>query len=237
MVKFNVFGTKASERFAGLELPEDVKNFGQLVEFLRTKHNIDVTGFKVTWFANGDPLHNSSPETAMASIPTTDGFSIALTPHTTNKGLGYNEMKSFVKQQREIAKETGNRQIYDLIGDYSRLTAAQMTALYNRLQPTNTTATVATVVTNNQASTTSVNELANMEARVGRLEVKFQTLETRISGLAERLSDVDELDENGNNVYEDLEYESSDPEPVAQKPTVVEVPDDILAYMQSKGVR
>lgn len=225
MVKFNVFGTKASERFAGLELPEDVKNFGQLVEFLRTKHDIDVTGFKVTWFANGDPLHNSSPETAMASIPTTDGFSIALTPHTTNKGLGYNEMKSFVKKQRETAKETGNRQIYDLIGDYSRLTAAQMTALYNRLQPTNTTSTVATVVTN-QTSSTSTNELANMEARVGRLEVKLQTLETRISGLADRLADVDEL-----------EYESSDPEPVAQKPTVVGVPDDILAYMQSKGVR
>jgi len=234
MIKFNVFGTKASERFAGLELPEDVKNFGQLVEFLRTKHNIDVTGFKVTWFANGDPLHNSSPETAMASIPTTDGFSIALTPHTTNKGLGYNEMKAFVKEQRQKAINAGNKHIVELIGDYSRLTAAQMTALYNRLQPTNTTANVATVVTNNQASTAGVNELANMEARVGRLEVKLQTLETRISGLADRLADVDELEEDD---VDELEYESSDPEPVVQRPTVVEVPDDIRAYMQSKGVR
>jgi len=230
-MKFNVFGTKASERFAGLELPEDVKNFGQLVQFLITKHNIDVTGFKVTWFANGDPLHNSSPETAMASIPITDGFSIALTPHTTNKGLGYNEMKSFVKEQRQKAINAGNKHIVELIGDYSRLTAAQMTALYNRLQPTNTTATV---VTNNQTSTTSTNELANMEARVGRLEVKLQTLETRISALADRLADVDELEEDEND---ELEYESSDPEPVVQRPTVVEVPDDILAYMQSKGVR
>ena len=234
MTKFNVFGTKATERFVGLELPEEVKVFGDLVEFLNTKHNIDVTGFKVTWFANGDPLHNSSPETASANIPTTDGFSIALTPHTTNKGLGYNEMKSYVKEQRELAKSVGNKQIYDMIGDYTRLTLSEMTSLYNRLQPTNTTSTVAAVVTNDPVVVPTTKEMSNTEIRLGRLEVKLQDLEGRINGLAERLADIDELEENNATK---LEQKSSNQwtHSVNLKPTI-QVPAEILAFQRANGL-
>lgn len=208
MKVLDLIATNASLRQKGVEIPTDIRTFGQLSSFLTSLgHNIG--GFKATWVAPGDPLHQSSPETPDANLPQVDKVWLSLSPHTTNKGaVSYNEMKAFVKEARKQAELNNDTATFQLIGDYTRLQASEMEKLYNRLQPVSVVGISESVV-------------AELKDRIATLRRKVASLEARI----DELEDSDFEDEN----EEDDDFEDDDE-------IVEEVPDEVKALWDKMGI-
>jgi len=208
MKVLDLIATNASLRQKGVEIPTDIRTFGQLSSFLTgLGHNIG--GFKATWVAPGDPLHQSSPETPDANLPQVDKVWLSLSPHTTNKGaVSYNEMKAFVKEARKQAELNNDTATFQLIGDYTRLQSAEMEKLYNRLQPVSVVGISESVV-------------AELKDGIATLTRKVASLEARI----DELEDSDFEDEN----EEDDDFEDDDE-------IVEEVPDEVKALWDKMGI-
>lgn len=185
----NVISTTANLSLREVKISDEIVNFGQLSQYLLSLgHNIG--GFKATWVAAGDPLHNSSPETAEATLPQTETAWLSLSPHTTDKGATYNEMKAFVKEARRQAEVNNDTNTFELIGDYTRLKTEEMERLYNRLQSTNDVVGIS-------------------EFRITELERKVADLLSRVDDLEDRTSPVP-VDEDEDDDFEEEDEDELD---------------------------
>lgn len=248
----SIFSTNANERISNLVIDAAVTTFSELSAEVKRltaeKGNmIDLSrsNSKITWFAQGDPLHNSSPDSPEAKIPSVENFMISITPFTTNKGADYNEMKAFVKEQRLKAEREKNRTVFEMIGDYTRLRHDEMTRLYNRLKELNTPNLAAntepkTVITTVSAT---VNELASMEARTSRLETLYQELSQKLTAAEALIAIIDRglknLDTDVNNLRNAVTEDADelDEEEFDEENTTPEVPEEIKDLWRQKGVR
>lgn len=212
MKVLDLIATNASLRQKGIEIPTDIRTFGQLSSFLTgLGHNIG--GFKATWVAPGDPLHQSSPETPDANLPQVDKVWLSLSPHTTNKGaVSYNEMKAFVKEARKQAELNNDTATFQLIGDYTRLQASEMEKLYNRLQP--------------------VSVVGISESVVAELKDRIATLTRKVASLEARIDELEDSDDtyDDDNTYEENDVFEDDDE------IVEEVPDEVKALWDKMGI-
>lgn len=211
----SIYGTDSEKRIAGVQLPDEVRTFGELSRFIAGLPNgFSLGNSKATWLAQGDPLNGSSPDDANASIPSIEKFMVALTPHTANKGAGYTEMRDFIKAKREEAKSKNDTATYNLIGNYTNKNLQELAELYNRLQRTST------------ASTTVSSDTSNLEVRLGRLEIKLQEMQTKITELNEKVTKLSDLSSDEEEYETDFDTEEDD----------TDLPDEIRDFYTKRNV-
>lgn len=224
----SVYGTDSSKRITNVQLPDEVKTFGDFSRFIANYPNgFSLGNSKVTWLAQGDVLNGSSPDDANAAIPTVERFMVALTPHTANKGaVGYTEMRDAIKARKERAKQERDEYTNNAIGNYTNKNLKELTDLYNMF-------CVVPVVTVSPAlvtTTATTNELFNLETRVGRLEVKLQELEEKLATTNRKIKALEEeVDINNDDIEEDEEEEEEEDEDN-------DLPDEVREFYAKRNI-
>lgn len=217
----SIYGTDSSKRLTGVQLPDEVKTFGDFSRFIANLSNgFSLGNSKVTWLAQGDPLNGSSPDDANAGIPSTEKFMVALTPHTANKGAaGYTEMRDFIKAKREEARSKNDMVTYNLIGNYTNKNLQELNELFVKLQQPTTASTSSTAVHPSS-------ELSNIELRVSRLEVKLQELQNRLVEISEEISNLssESDDEEREEINDEEETDEDD------------MPDEIREFYTKRNI-
>lgn len=133
-----------------------------------TATGVQFEGFKATVIQTQTTL-----ELDGAVLPT-GIFSIALTPVKTKAGsMSYNEMKSYLKFAKQKAASSNNTVLVNVIGNYTHLTVAGMTARYETVVRMLEPATTTPVAVANPANV-SVDRLANLEERLYQVEKHLQ---------------------------------------------------------------
>ena len=199
--KVSIVTTKGQNRVGAnsISITDEIKTLGQLYPIL-SEYRVEYQGMKIMLVEGNFTLEHED-----AVLPTGD-FWLSLTPVKTKAGASYAEMKAFIKERRAVAVSSKDADTVELIGDYTRMTKAQMEELYDELQD------LAEVEEEEEDDTfEDVAESNDLVAEVARLKTKVN-----------RLIDEYDLDDE---TYEDLDEECE----VRQASVVVPdvIPDEV----------
>lgn len=197
--KVSIVTTKGQNRVGAnaISIPDEIKTLGMLYPIL-SEYRVEYQGMKIMLVEGNFTLEHEE-----AKLPEGD-FWLSLTPVKTKAGASYAEMKSFIRDTRAIAQSAGDSTTVNRIGDYTRMTKAQMEELYDELQDLTDLVEV-------NPSEVAV-EANNLVAEVVRLKTKVN-----------RLIDENDLDDE---VYEDLDEECETPRQASV--VAVVIPNEVL---------
>lgn len=194
-MKFNILSTDNTQNRFGVEIPENIRTWGELKEHMGTL-GVNIGSAKATYVAEGDALNNMSPDDESVPFPLVDGFVVSLSPASTKFGaITYNEMKSYVKEARQKAEISKDTKVLQLIGDYTRLKTDEMVRLYNDLKQINEGTQIV-------KTTTLVPDSSDIYRRLALLEKTNNELLEKLDALTVRIEDLEE-EIFGENLTED----------------------------------
>ena len=197
--KVSIVTTKGQNRVGAnaISIPDEIKTLGMLYPIL-SEYRVEYQGMKIMLVEGNFTLEHEE-----AKLPEGD-FWLSLTPVKTKAGASYAEMKSFIKETRATAQSAGDSTTVNRIGDYTRMTKAQMEELYDELQD------LAEVL--EEAPSEVAVEANDLVAEVVRLKTKVN-----------RLIEENDLDDE---VYEDLDEECETPRQASV--VAVVIPNEVL---------